>query len=1097
MYRIGWLIIALAVFATPVWAQKKATKKEDKKEEKKDVFNAGTFSGLVFRSIGPAVTSGRIADFAVNPRNHSEYYVASAAGGVWKTINQGTTYEPIFDGEGSYSIGCVSLDPNNPNTVWVGTGENNNQRSVDYGDGVYRSDDGGKSWKNMGLKASEHIAEIIVDPTDANIIWVAAYGPVWKEGGERGVYKSVDGGATWTCVKSVSAYTGCNDLVMDPRDPKVLYASFHQRMRKVFTYIGGGPETAVYKTTDGGATWKKLEGGLPGGDLGRIGLAMSPVNPDVLYVVVEGKDGKGGVYCSNDRGASWEKRSGAQTSGNYYQEITCDPRDVDRIFITDTYYKMSDDGGRTVRNLGEINKHVDNHAIWIDPDDTKHLLVGCDGGIYETWDFAGTWEFKSNLPVTQFYKVATDNALPFYSVHGGTQDNFSLGGPSRTTSGNGIVNSDWYVTSIGDGFETQVDPTNPDIIYAQSQYGGISRFDRKSGEYMDIRPVEPEGGEAYRWNWDAPLLISQHSPTRLYFAANKLFRTDDRGNSWKVISPDLTRQIDRNKLEVMGRVWSVDAIAKNGSTDIYGQITTIAESKFNPDLLWIGTDDGLIQVTTNGGQSWTKIENIPGAPDQTYVNQIIASLYDANTAYVCFNHHRYGDFKPYVFKTTDGGRSWKPIAGDLQERGSVYTIAEDHVDPNLLFVGTEFGVFFTNEGGGHWVQLKGGLPTIAVRDMEIQRRENDLVLATFGRGFYILDDYSPLRNLTKSDFDKEAILFPVKDGLMFVEKFPLGVRGKGHQGSSYYSVPNPPIGAVFSYYLKDDIKTIKDKRKEAEKAKIDKGEKVYYPPIDSLRMEDSQPEPYLLLTVTDASGNVVRHIKTAASKGLHRIVWDFRYGTPAPTNQRYVPAPDVLFGSEEIGYMAMPGKYSVSMAKFEDGTLTTIAGPVSFECKALNMGVLPPADKKDYDDFCKKVADLRRAVSAANSILGEMNNKISQIKIALNDMPAPAANLTKTTYSIEQRLNNADLKLNGDNTRASREFETAPSISGRVGQIEGGLWTVTTAPTETQKGSYLVASKQFGPVLEELKSISEEIKKLETELEANNAPYTPGRWPKW
>lgn len=1094
-------ILAILIAAAPVLAQKKKTTPAAKataaKDEKKDPFNSGTFSGLSFRSIGPSVTSGRISDLAVNPENTSEYYVASASGGVWKTTNHGVTFAPIFDGQGSYSIGVVELDPSNPATVWVGTGENNNQRSVAYGDGVYRSDDAGKSWKHMGLKNSEHISGIIIDPTNSNTIWVGAYGPVWKEGGERGVYKSTDGGATWTCVKAVSDYTGCNDIVMDPRNPNVVYAAFHQRMRKVFTYIGGGPESAIYKTTDGGTTWKKLEGGLPGGDVGRIALGISPVNPDVLYAVAEAPEGKGGVFRSNDRGASWQKQSGYYSSGNYYQEVTCDPKNVDRIFVADTYYQVSDNGGKNMRNLGEINKHIDNHCIWIDPANTDHLLVGCDGGVYETWDFAGSWDFKSNLPVTQFYKVSTDNASPFYHVHGGTQDNLSLGGPSRSISGNGIVNSDWYVTSTGDGFETQVDQSNPDIIYAQAQYGYLSRFDRKTGENLDIRPVEGEGEPAYRWNWDAPLLISQHSNTRLYFGANKLFRTDDRGNSWKVISPDLSRQIDRNKLEVMGKVWSVDAIAKNGSTDIYGQLTSIAESKFNPDLLWVGTDDGLIHLTRDGGQNWTKIDNLSGAPAQSYVHQIIASLHDQNVAYVCFNHHRYGDFKPYLFKTSDGGKTWKSVSSNLPERGSIYSIAEDHVDANLLFVGTEFGAFFSNDGGGNWVQLKAGLPTIAVRDIEIQRRENDLVLATFGRGFYVLDDYTPLRNLQKSDLDKQAIIFPVKDALMFMESYPLGLRDKGHLGSSYFSAPNPKVGAVFSYYIKEDIKTLKDKRREAEKAQAAKGEKVYYPNLDSLRLEDNQPAPYLLFTVTDADGNVVRHLKTSAKKGLQRVVWDFRYGTQAPTNQRFTPAPDQLFGGEELGYRAMPGRYSVSLQKFEDGVLSPLAGPVSFECKALNASALPAADKKDYDEFCKKVANFRRALSAANDIRGNMQGRIGSIKTAIQDMPAPAAELTKRAYALEQRLNETGLILNGDATLARREFETPPAINGRIGQIQGGMWSVTSAPTETMRASYRVAEKQFGPVLNELKAIAGELQKLEEDLEMKGAPYTPGRWPKW
>ena len=1059
-------------------------------------FIAGTFSALKFRSIGPAVTSGRISDFAVNPQNHSEYYVASSSGGVWKTTNRGVTFQPIFDDQGSYSIGCVALDPSNPAVIWVGTGENNNQRSVAYGDGVYKSEDGGKSWKNMGLKNSEHIAKIIVHPSNSNIVYVAAYGPVWSEGGDRGVYKSTDGGNTWTCIKEVSAYTGCNDLVMDPLDPDVLYAAFHQRMRKVFTYIGGGPESALYKSTDGGANWSKLSGGLPGGDVGRIGIDVSPVNPDVVYAVVEASDDKGGIYRSSNRGASWERQNPYYSSGNYYQELTCDPHDVDRIYITDVYYKVSRDGGKTVSNLGELNKHIDNHCIWIDPNDPNHLLVGSDGGIYETFDFAKTWDFKSNLPVTQFYKVSTDNDYPFYHVHGGTQDNLSLGGPSRNTSANGIVNADWYITSTGDGFETQVDPTDPNIIYAQSQYGGLVRFDRRSGEYLPIKPIEKEGEKAYRWNWDAPLLISQHSNTRLYFGANVLLRTDDRGESWSTISPDLSRQIDRNRIEVMGRVWSVDAIAKNGSTDIFGQLTTIADSKFDEKMLWAGTDDGLIHLTVDGGLNWQKFDNLPGVPAMSYVNQIIASLHDRNTAYVCFNHHRYGDFRPYVLKTTDAGKTWNSIQSDLPERGNTYSIAEDHVDANLLFVGTEFGVFFTVTGGQSWTQLKSGLPTIAVRDIEIQRREADLVLGTFGRGFYILDDYSPLRNFKKEDLEKPVILFPVKESLMFVERYPLGLRDKGHLGSSYFSAPNPPVGAVFTYYLKEDIMTIREKRGEAEKARTEKSLPNYYPPMDSLRMEDHQPDPYLLFTIRDAGGDVVRHIKAAAKKGLHRLVWDFRHNTQAPVLNRYKPAPDVLFGSEELGHLALPGSYTVTLSKYEDGVLSDFTGPVSFDCVLLDQHSLL-VDMAANVAFWKEVARLRKAGSAATDLLNKLNQRIESINLAVRDMPAPAQDALKEAYDIQMDLNDLSIRLNGDRSAARREFETPPSISRRIITMVYALWESTARVPAMYQENYEIAARQFTAFIQDLKKVDGKVEALERVLEINQAPYTPGRWPDW
>ena len=1055
-----------------------------------------SLAGLSFRSVGPAITSGRIADIAVNPNNHSEYYVAAAAGGVWKTNNAGITFNPIFDGEGSFSIGCLAIDPTNTNVVWVGSGENNNQRVVAYGDGIYKSEDGGKSFKNMGLKNSEHIGRIAIDPTNSDIVYVAAYGPLWKSGGERGIYKTLDGGKTWKQVLNVSEHTGFNEVMLDPRFPNIVYAAAHQRQRKVFTYIGGGPESAMYKSTDGGATWNKMMNGIPSRDLGRIGLNYSPANPDVLYAVVEATEGKGGVFKSTDRGASWERQGGYTSSGNYYQKIFCDPKDVNKVFVINAYMVVSKDGGKNFSNLGEKSKHIDNHVIWIDPSNTSHYLVGCDGGVYESFDAAENWHFKANLPVTQFYKVATDNAFPFYGIHGGTQDNFSIGGPSRTISANGIFNSDWYFTSIGDGFESQVDQSNPDIVYAESQYGGLIRYDKKSGEFLDIKPIEQEGEAGYRWNWDAPLHISKYDNKRLYFGANKLFRTDDRGNTWKIISGDLSRQIDRNKLEVMGKVWSVDAVAKNGSTDIYGQTTTIAESQFDENTIYVGTDDGLIQITNDGGKTWTKVDGIAGVPERTYVNQIIASQHDRNVAYVTFNHHRYGDFHPYVYKTTDGGKTWKAIQNNLPERGTAYTIAEDHVNANLLFVGTEFGVYFSVDGGTEWVPLKNGLPTIAVKDIAIQKRENDLVLATFGRGFYVLDDYTPLRNFKKEDLTKAATIYPVKDALMYIESLPLGVRGKGFQGEDFFTTPNPKVGAVFSYYLKDDIKTIKEKRREAEKEKSKKGEPPYYPSLDSLRREDEQPSPHLLFTVSDENNNVIRRIKAPAKKGLNRIIWDFRYAPFGPVDLSQFDE-SFVFSAPEIGYMALPGNYKVSLSKFEDGVYTELVAAQPFKAVALNNASLPVTDKKALEDFCKQVAELRRVSAAADEYRSEMVNKVRYFKQAVIETPTLPLTVSKTIATIEKRLIDVNTRLNGDATLTRREFESSPSINERIGTIVGGLWRTTAAPTTTYINSYQAAARQFTSVYNELKAIGVDIKNLENILEANKAPYTPGRLPDW
>ncbi|MBK9271530.1 MAG: glycosyl hydrolase [Saprospiraceae bacterium] len=1080
--------LTLFLFSNDLGSQKQSVSGNPNKPPSKP-----DLSALSFRSIGPAVTSGRIADIAVNPNNHDEYYVAVASGGVWKTVNHGVTFMPIFDGQGSYSIGCLAIDPSNTNTIWVGTGENNNQRSVAYGDGVYRSDDGGKSWSNMGLKNSEHIGRIVVDPTDGQTVYVAAYGPVWSEGGDRGLYKTTDGGKTWTLIKSVSQFTGCNDIVMDPRNPKVLFAAFHQRMRKVFTYIGGGPESALFKSTDGGVSWNKVGNGFPSGDVGRIGLAVSPANPDIVYAVVEATEDKGGIYKSMDRGASWTKQSGFYTSGNYYQEIDADPKDPNKVFITDTYYKVSYDGGKTVVNLGEINKHIDNHCIWIDPKNTRHLIVGCDGGLYETWDHAASWHFKENLPVTQFYKVSTDNDLPFYHVHGGTQDNLSLGVPSRSTSANGIVNADVYVTSIGDGFETQVDPTDPNIIYAQSQYGGLLRFDRRNGEYLDIKPIEGENEAAVRWNWDAPLLISQFSHTRLYFGANKLFRTDDRGSSWTVISPDLSRQLDRNKLEVMGKVWSVDAIAKNGSTDIYGQMTSIAESKFDENMLWVGTDDGLIQLTTDGGKSWKAFDGITGVPERSYVHQIIASLHDKNTAYVCFNHHRYGDFKPYLLKTTDAGKSWKSIAGNLPVRGSVYTVAEDHVDPNLLFVGTEFGCFYSLDGGMEWTQLKNGLPTIAVRDIEIQRRENDLVLGTFGRGFYILDNYSCLRNLKSQMLEQQAAIFDVKPGLLYHERYPLGLRDKGHLGSQYYSAKNPKPGVYIDYHIKNEVKKLKALRQEMEKTKTEKSEKIYYPSIDSLRAEDYQADPYLLFTFSDQQGQVVRHIKTGVKKGIHRLHWDGKSNTPAPLNARYTPTPDQLFGGSETGYMVKPGNYYVTLSLYENGRLVTLCEPKMFSMNYLQQSSIPQIDLSSNDEFNKRVYNARISQSSSAGRLQLAQSRMDFAHSAIRDGNFKTDELLQRAWKIQLELNKLKVQMNGDASLSKREFETPPSIAGRIGQVQGSAWGSTAPIPEGHKKSLEIAEKQLIEFNQSFQQTEAQLKKLEDELNQLKAPYYQGR----
>ncbi len=1056
---------------------------------------ADVFSSLPLRSMGPAITGGRISDFAVNEANPSQYYVATASGGVWKTDNAGTTWSPIFDSEGSYSIGDVTLDPGNENVVWVGTGENNSQRSVGYGDGVYKSVNGGKSWQHMGLKDSEHIGKIIIDPRDSDVVYVAAQGPLWRSGGDRGVFKTTDGGKNWDNILTISKDTGVNEVVMDPSNPDVLYASSYQRRRHIWTLINGGPESTIYKTVNAGKSWEKIDSGLPSVEMGRIGLAIAKGQPNTIYAIVEAAKGESGFYRSTNGGINWQKQSKyVSGSPQYYQEIVVDPNNPDRVYSLDTFLKVSTDGGKTFVNAGEKNKHVDNHALWINPNNSRHLIVGCDGGVYESWDQAKNWKFMPNLPLTQFYKLTVDNDYPFYNVFGGTQDNASLGAPHRTNHTSGIRNQDWLYTQFGDGFKPVIDPENPNIIYSQYQYGGLSRYDKKSGERIQIQPLSPDLDVAQRWNWNSPLLISSHNNKRLYYASQSVFMSNDQGGSWQAISGDLSRNLDRNKLKVMERVWSVDSVAKNRSTSAYGSIVSLAESPKKQGLLMAGTDDGLIQLTLDNGKNWQQVKWPKKLPKYSYVSDIEASLFNEKTWFATFDNHKKGDFKPYIYMTNNNGKSWQNITGNLPAKGTVYSFVQDHLKADLLFAGTEFGVFFSQNGGGNWVQLKTGIPTIAVRDMEIQRRESDLALASFGRGFYILDDYSALRIKAEDIAQNTATLFPVRRAFQYFEHSPLGLAGKSMLGSSFYTAANPEFGATFSFYINDDFKSLKDKRQDSEKELINQKKDASYPSWEQLRKEDQEAKPAIYLTVKDSQGNIVNRIKAKAKKGWQRISWNLRY----PGNEviRLKPKTDFMpWESPNVGPWAVPGKYQVSLSKLMDGVETQYGEEQSFEVIAIDNLTFPSGDRNGDLEFDLKTNQLAKAINGAQAYMKELVKRLQYITEAIPQTPAVDQSLLNTARNIEKDIAAAKLSLSGDRTIGKRAEPVADTIGGIIGYLTWSRSENTGAVTVLQKQRFKRASEGYSIVFKHLTRLNDKITAMELQLREAGAAWTPGTLP--
>jgi len=1052
------------------------------------------YAGLKWRNIGPAFMSGRIADIDWDPNDNSVWYVGVGSGGVWKTINAGVTWTPVFDKQTSYSIGNVTVDPSNPHRIWVGTGEDVGGRHVGFGDGIYRSDDAGKTWVKKGLENSQHISTILVHPEDSNTVWVAVQGPLWTKGGDRGFFMTTDGGETWEKTLGGGEWTGVTDIKMDPRNPDVLYAATWQHHRTVAAYMGGGPESGIHKSTDGGRTWAQLKTGLPEGNKGKIGLAISPQNPDVIYAAIELNRREGGVWRSDNRGGSWVKGAdavGGGTGPHYYQEIFASPHQFDRLYLVGPTVQKSEDGGKTFSPMAHPNQHGDMHAIVFHPTDPDYIMMGTDGGLYESFDLGATWRYMENLPVTQYYKLALDDAEPFYNIYGGTQDNNTQGGPSRTDNVHGIRTADWQVVLGGDGHQPATEPGNPDILYAQWQQGNLTRVDLTTGESVYIKPQPAAGDPPERYNWDSPILVSSHNPTTLFFGSQRVWRSDNRGDSWTAISADLTRNEDRMLMPLMDQTWGWDAPWDMYAMSDYNTITSLAESPLEEGLLYAGTDDGLIHVSQNGGKEWRKIEvgNLPGVPKTAFVNDIRADLHDADTVYVALDNHKYGDFSPYLLVSRNRGKSWQSITDGIPDRHLVWRVVQDHEQARLLFAATEFGVFVSFNGGDSWAKFSAGMPTISIRDLQIQRREDDLVAASFGRGFFVLDDYSALRELAGDTLEQEAVLFPTRDADWYFERGVLGATRKGSQGDQLYVADNPPFGAVLTYHLAEGFMTAEKQRQEQEKAALKDNKAVEFPGWDSVIDEQRETAPALKLVIKNSDGQVIRRIEAPTKKGFHRVAWDLRHPYSGS-----VETPPNWQGLPPSGFMAIPGQYSAELVLIKDGASRVLDGPVSFAVNRLYEPALKGAPLEEVNAFWTELAQVSGQVSAATYALDDAVEDVEILYKMLAASATSPGDLESTLHQLRQELYVLEEALSGNQSKGSIGAYDEHRITSWLWHAYGGVSDSTYGPTPAHRQSLDNAKTSFAPVRDRLNSImNEELPAIRRALNERGAPWGRGQ----
>lgn len=1011
--------------------------------------DASILSNLEWRNIGPSVTGGRIIDFAVVESNPKIIFAATASGGAWKSTNAGITWIPVFEKEKTVSIGGIAVAASNPNVVWIGTGEPNarNMRSTSWGNGVYKSEDGGKSWKNTGLELSQHIGRIVIHPEDMNVVYVSCLGTMWGNDPERndarGLFKTIDGGKTWTKVLSAGEQAGIVEVVMDPSDPNRLYAGAWHRERRDWSFFNTGTDGGIFRTDDGGENWERLTNGLPKGGIGRVGLSICRSRPDRLYSVIEGKEG--GIYRSDDRGASWEHLNDQPAASMYYGQVRCDPNDPERVYGLQTPISVSDDGGQTFNtDMAREGVHVDHHALWINPADSDHLLLGNDGGIYISYDRGQSFRFAANLPITQFYTVAVDMQEPYYYVYGGTQDNNSLGGPSGTRNIDGIVNDDWAMTVGGDGFFLQIDPLDPSIVFTESQNGRLVRFDTRTGERHLIQPQPPEG-EKYRWNWSAPVLLSQHDRQTVYFAAQYLFRSSNRGGRWDTLGPDLTRQIE---------------IDPEHAISDYGTIRIIAESPANAARIGVGTDDGLVQLSNDGGQTWTKIDRFPEVPERAQVSRLVFSAHSETRVYVTFTAHEDNDFRPFVLVSNDYGASWESIAGDLPEGEPVRAFAEHSVSSKLLFAGTEFGVYASISAGNTWVSLKNNLPTVPIHDMVIQSRKNDLVLGTHGRGFWIFDDIQILEEMTEQVLQSMAYLSAVRPAL----QMHFNDRGRGSQGQGYFAAPNPPEGAIITYYVRPDIMT----GPESDESSNWKAPKIY-------------------VDVVDTQGELVRRLEPVQGKegtGIQRLVWDLRHPLA------YEPSPEErysFFHGNLKGPFVLPGNYRVQL-KVGD-----VENKQEVEVGGDPLITLSEEDRRRWHDTSVLLNEL---MGTAQSVLRTVDTVEKQVKSAREVLardPRLSGELDEEAESIQKILDTIHRAMSGRGRSRSDSTEPPP-LASQIRSLYRNVSGSTAAPTTDQ---LRLSRESHGRMSEQVEKLNELLGKtlpaFRRNLDENGVTWTPNR----